>query len=154
LQANNVSDFLDSGAGLANGNDSGGAGTSAPAAVPAKRGPGRPKGTPNPNGRTPGSGRKKGTPNKATTLGREFIIKKSSALPFLCDVAAGRKVKIADPDNPKKKIEVYPAFADRLRAAQTLAPMIVPTLKSTELSGPGGKPMALTLVDFLRGLPE
>ncbi len=47
--------------------------------------PKRAKGSPRPTG----AGRKKGTPNRLTTIGRNFIIKKSMALPFLCDVSAG-----------------------------------------------------------------
>lgn len=68
-------------------------------------------------------------------VGRKYLIKRSSSLPFLCDVSAGRKVKVADPKDPSKKIEVYPSFADRLKASQILAPMIVPTLRAMEMSG-------------------
>ncbi len=103
--------------------------------------------------RPPGAGRKKGTPNRLTTIGRDFIIKKSMALPFLCDVSAGRKVRIADPNNPARKITVYPTFDQRLRASGIIAPMIVPSLKAVELTGKDGAPVALTLLDFLRGLP-
>ncbi len=104
--------------------------------------------------RPPGAGRKKGTPNRLTTIGRDFIIKKSMALPFLCDVSAGRKVRIADPNNPSRKITVYPTFEQRLKASGIVAPMIVPTLKATELTGKDGGAVAVTLLDFLRGLPE
>ncbi len=117
--------------------------------VPAKRGRGRQKGMPRP----PGAGRKKGTPNRLTTIGREFIIKKSMALPFLCDVSAGRKVRIADPNNPARKITVYPTFEQRLKASGIVAPMIVPALRAVELTGKDGAPVALTLLDFLRELP-
>ena len=113
-----------------------------------KRPTGRPRGTPKTGGRG------KGVPNRFTTISRTFIIKKSMALSFLCDVSAGRVFKIADPDNPRKKIKVYPTAEQRLKAASILAPMVVPTLKAVELSGPDGAPMALTLLDFLRGLPE
>ncbi len=130
-----------SGAGVAAASDPG---------VPAKRGRGRQKGMPRP----PGAGRKKGTPNRLTTIGRDFIIKKSMALPFLCVVSAGRRVRIADPSNPSRKITVYPTFEQRLKASGIVAPMIVPTLKATELTGKDGAPVALTLLDFLRGLPE
>ncbi len=117
--------------------------------VPAKRPRGRQKGMPRP----PGAGRKKGTPNRLTTIGREFIIKKSMALPFLCDVSAGRKVRIADPNNPAKKITVYPTLEQRLKASGIIAPMIVPALRAVELTGKDGAPVALTLLDFLRELP-
>ena len=60
------------------------------------------------------------------------------ALPFLCDVSAGRKVRIADPNNPIKKITVYPTLEQRLKASGIIAPMIVPTLRSTELVGQDG----------------
>ena len=116
---------------------------------PPKRGRGRQKGMPRP----PGAGRKKGTPNRLTTIGREFIIKKSMALPFLCDVSAGRKVRIADPNNPAKKITVYPTLEQRLKASGIIAPMIVPALRAVELTGKDGAPVALTLLDFLRELP-
>ena len=76
------------------------------------------------------------------------------ALPFLCDVSAGRKVRIADPNNPARKVTVYPTFDQRLKASGIIAPMIVPTLKAIELGGKDGGPLALTLLDFLRGLPE
>ena len=118
--------------------------------VPAKRGRGRQKGMPRP----PGAGRKKGTPNRLTTIGRDFIIKKSMALPLLCDVSAGRKIKVPDPNNPRRMIKVYPTRGERIRAAGILAAMIVPNMKSIELSGPDGGAVALTLIDFLRGLPE
>ena len=62
------------------------------------------------------------------------------ALPFLCDVSAGRKVSIADPNNPAKKITVYPTFDQRLRASGIIAPMIVPSLKAVELTGKDGAP--------------
>jgi hypothetical protein len=117
--------------------------------------------------RPPGAGRKKGTPNRVTTIGRNFIIKKSMALPFLCDVSAGRKIKVPDPNNPRRMIKVYPTRGERLKAASIIAPMIVPTLKAvelsgkllpdlkaTELSGKDGAPVGLTLLNFLRGLPE
>ncbi len=76
------------------------------------------------------------------------------ALPFLCDVSAGRRVKIADPNNPGRTITVYPTFEQRLRASAIVAPMIVPTLKATEITGKDGGAVAVTLLDFLRGLPE
>ncbi len=127
-----------------------GVGAASDPGVSAKRPRGRQKGMPRP----PGAGRKKGTPNRVTQIGRAFIIKKSMALPFLCDVSAGRRVKSADPNNLGRKITVYPTFEQRLKAAGFIAPMIVPTLKAVELSGPDGAPVALTLLDFLRGLPE
>ena len=127
-----------------------GVGAASSPGVPAKRGRGRQKGMPRP----PGAGRKKGTPNRVTTIGRNFIIKKSMALPFLCDVSAGRKIKVPDPNNPRRMIKVYPTRGERLKAASIIAPMIVPTLKAVELSGPDGGAVALTLIDFLRGLPE
>ena len=103
--------------------------------------PGRPKGLPKTGGR------RKGTVNRATTLGRAFIVKKSSALPFLCDVSAGRKVRVGDPEAPGRKIEVYPDFGQRLKAASVLAPMLVPIMKSTELTGADGEALPLlTLV--------
>ena len=42
----------------------------------------------------------------------------------------------------------------RLRAAEILARKTVPDLKSQELTGKDGGPVALTLLDFLRELPE
>ena len=127
-----------------------GAGAASGSGVSPKRGPGRAKGSPRP----PGAGRKKGTPNRVTAIGRSVIIKKSMALPFLCDVTAGRRFKVADPNNPSKNIPVYPTTEQRLRAASIVAPMIVPQLKAIELTGQDGAPVALTLLDFLRRLPE
>ena len=76
----------------------------------------KPKRVGRPPGRPKTGGRKKGTPNKISELGREYIIKKSSALPFLCDVAAGRKVTVASTDDPRKKVSIYPTVAMRLKA--------------------------------------
>ncbi len=42
----------------------------------------------------------------------------------------------------------------RLRAAEILARKVTPDLKATELTGKDGGPVAVTLLDFLRGLPE
>jgi hypothetical protein len=82
--------------------------------------------------KTPGSGRKKGTRNRCSEVGRVYILDRGRPLSFLCDLAAGRQVSVADPKNPAKKIKVYPDLKERRAAAATLAPMITPMLKSTD----------------------
>ncbi len=42
----------------------------------------------------------------------------------------------------------------RLRAAEILARKMTPDLKASKLTGKDGGPAAVTLLDFLRGLPE
>ena len=91
---------------------------------------GRPKGL----GKAPGSGRRKGVANRSTEVGRDFISQNARDIKFLCDVSAGKLVSVADPDNPRKKLRIYPSLADRLLAARITAPMHVATLKSVELT--------------------
>lgn len=110
---------------------------STPASAPVdttKRAPGRPVGSRNANGKVPGSGRRAGTPNRSTEVGRSFIIDRGWPLAFLCDLAAGRQVSVANPENPRKKIKVYPDMKERRAAAAILAPMVTPTLKSSDFN--------------------
>ncbi len=114
-----------------------------------KPGPGRPKGYPRTGGRA------RGTPNKATQLGRDFIIRRGAPIEVLCKIARGEKIQAAaDAGSASKRQGVFPSIDQRLAAARILAAKLVPDLKAVEASGPGGGPMVLTLVDFLRQLPE
>ena len=99
-----------------------------------KRGPGRPKGL----GKVPGSGRKKGTANKHSAKMREYIAKHSGDITFLCQVAAGKRFFAADPQDPTKRIYLYPTGEQRLQATQILARKHVPDLKGVELTSDDG----------------
>ena len=113
-----------------------------------KRRPGRPKGIP----RSPNSGRKRGEPNKVDQFARD-VIKEGAPLDFLCKVAQGRKMLRADETGGKKRVPVYPTMDQSLRAAEILSRKVLPDLRATELTGADGGPMAVTLLDFLKGLP-
>ena len=113
-----------------------------------KRGPGRPKGLPRTGGRA------KGTPNRVNAISRDFIIKRGAPVEILCKIAKGEKVSASEAGSASKRQGIYPSIDQRLAAARILAAKLVPDLKAVEASGPGGGPMVLTLVDFLRQLPE
>ncbi len=115
-----------------------------------KRGPGRPRGL----GKVPGSGRKPGTPNKDRAITRDFIIKHGAPIAFLCSVVKGRRFTSAKEPGDAKRTHVFPTVDQRLRAAEILSKKVLPDLRSTELTGKDGGPVALTLLDFLRELPE
>ena len=53
----------------------------------------------------------------------------------------------------EKRAHVFPSLDQRLRAAETLSRKVLPDLKSQELTGKDGGPMAVTLLDFLKELP-
>ena len=100
-----------------------------------KRAPGRPPGHPKSGGRQPGS--KNAVPAEL----RRFINQRGRPLEFLAAIADGRKVSAADPEDPSKKVRVYPSLHERTAAAKTLLNKLVPDLKATEVSGPGGHPL-------------
>ncbi len=58
-----------------------------PAAPPAKRGPGKPRGLPK------SGGRQKGTPNRSTVQTRERIQELADPIAFLADVMAGKRMR-------------------------------------------------------------
>ena len=113
-----------------------------------KRKPGRPKGTPRTGGRA------KGTPNRRNMVGRDFIIKRGAPVAFLCSVVRGGRFTAAPELGSGKRTHVFPTIDQRIRAAEILSRKVLPDLKATELTGKDGGPVALTLLDFLRGLPE
>ena len=113
----------------------GGSAVPAPAASPAKRGPGKPKGLPKSGGRT------KGTPNRSTVQTRERIQELADPIAFLADVMAGKRMVAAGEPGGMKKTWCYPSLEQRLRAGETLLRKILPDLKATELSGPDGAPL-------------
>ena len=51
-------------------------------------------------------------------------------------------------------LDVPGVVLEDTRAAEILARKVTPDLKSQELTGKDGGPVAVTLLDFLRGLPE
>ena len=108
-----------------------------PAASPAKRGPGRPKGL----GKVPGSGRARGTPNRSTVQTRERIKELADPIAFLSDVMAGKRMVAAGETGDMKKTWCYPTLAQRVQAGETLLRKLLPDLKATELSGPDGEPL-------------
>ena len=112
-----------------------------------KRKPGRPKGYPRTGGRA------KGTPNKKNMITRDFAIKQGQPLQFLCSVVRGKRFTAAAEPGGNKRIHVFPSMDQRLRAAEILSRKVLPDLKSQELTGKDGGPVALTLLDFLKGLP-
>ncbi len=113
-----------------------------------KRPPGRPPGYPRSGGRA------KGTPNRKNLVTRDYVIREGAPLAFLCSVVRGRRfTRAADPGG-NKRIHVFPSLDQSLRAAEILSRKVLPDLKTTELTGKDGGPVALTLLDFLRGLPD
>ena len=104
--------------------------------APEKRLVGRPKGQP----RT--GGRPKGSRNRLPEELRRYIDQRGRPLDFLAAIAAGRKVTAADPENPDRKVRVYPSLPDRIAAARALLNKLLPDLKSSELTGAGGGPVA------------
>ena len=112
-----------------------------------KRPPGRPKGYPRSGGRA------RGTPNRKNQITRDYVIKEGAPLAFLCGVVRGKRFTAAAEPGDKKRVHVFPSLDQRLRAAEILSRKVLPDLKSTELTGKDGGPVALTLLDFLKGLP-
>ncbi len=112
-----------------------------------KRKPGRPKGLPRTGGRA------KGTPNRKNQVTRDYVIREGAPLQFLCSVVRGKRFTAAAEPGGKKRIHVFPSMDQRIRAAEVLSRKCLPDLKSTELTGKDGGAVALTLLDFLKGLP-
>ena len=81
------------------------------------------------------------------------MIKEGAPLAFLCSVVRGRRFTAAAGPGDKKRIHIFPTMDQRLRAAEILSRKVLPDLKATELTGKDGGPVALTLLDFLKGLP-
>lgn len=113
-----------------------------------KRKPGRSKGYP----RT--GGRNKGTPNRKNLVTRDYVIKEGAPLAFLCSVVRGKRITAAAAPGDSKRVHVFPSLDQRLRAAEILSRKVLPDLKSQELTGKEGGPVAVTLLDFLKGLPS
>jgi len=101
-----------------------------------KRRRGRPPGL----GRVPGSGRKKGTANKLTANLKDIIVRRGRPLELLCDVAAGRKIRVGPQAGPGAKYE-YPGLGERIGAAKALLCKIIPDLKANEITGKDGDPL-------------
>ncbi|MDA1091482.1 MAG: hypothetical protein O3A85_14385 [Proteobacteria bacterium] len=112
-----------------------------------KRKPGRPPGHPRTGGRA------KGTPNRANQITRDYIVEEGAPIAFLCSVVRGKRFAAAAAPGDAERAHVYPTMDQRLRAAEILARKVTPDLKSQELTGKDGGPVALTLLDFLKELP-
>ena len=113
----------------------GGTLTSAPAAAPAKRRPGKPRGLPKSGGRV------KGTPNRSTVQTRDRIQELADPIQFLADVMAGKRMVAAGEPGDMKKTWCYPTLAQRVQASETLLRKLLPDLKATEITGADGAPL-------------
>lgn len=100
-----------------------------------KRPVGRPRGLPKTGGRP------KGAKNRLPEEFRRFIDQRGRPLELLAAIARGNKVTAADPSDPTTKTRIYPSLAERTVAARALLDRLLPALKATELSGPGGGPV-------------
>ena len=105
---------------------------------PAKRKPGRPKGYPKTGGR------QKGTGNKFSRAIKDEIRIEGQPLQLHYDIVRGRRIKAADPEDPRKSCWLYPTITQRIASANALAAKIAPDLKSQELIGDPEKPIAVT----------
>lgn len=103
-----------------------------------KRPVGRPKGQPKTGGRVKGSG------NRLPAELRDFINARGKPVEFLAAIASGRKVSAADPEDPSKKVRVYPNLDQRAKASEMLLNRLLPALKATQLSGPEGGPIEVS----------
>ena len=112
-----------------------------------KRPPGRPKGHPRSGGRAPGS------PNKINRVTRDYVIKEGAPLAFLCNVVRGKRFTTAAEQGDGERTHCFPTLDQRIRAAEVLSRKCLPDLKATELTGKDGGAVALSLMDFLKGLP-
>lgn len=121
--------------GVPGASQNGGNSAPVPAAPPAKRGPGRPRGYPKSGGRA------KGTPNRSTVQTRERIQELADPIAFLSDVMAGKRMVAAGEAGDMKKTWCYPTLAQRVQASETLLRKLLPDLKATELTGKDGKPL-------------
>ncbi len=112
-----------------------------------KRPLGRPKGYPRSGGRA------RGTPNKKNQVTRVYVIREGAPLQCLCSVVRGKRFTAAAEPGDRKRTHVFPSMDQRLRAAEILSRKVLPDLRATELTGKDGGAVALTLLDFLKGLP-
>jgi len=115
---------------------------------PPKRRPGRKRGC------VKTGGRARGTPNRSTVQTRDRIQALADPIAFLADVMAGKRMVAAAEPGDVKKTWCYPTLAQRVQAGETLLRKLLPDLRAQELTGKDGAPVGLTLLNFLRGLPE
>ncbi len=115
--------------------------------VKAQRRPGRAKGC------KKSGGRQKGARNKDRAATAERIMKMADPIGFLCDVCRGVRMEAAAEDGAKKRTWWYPTADQRIGAAVTLSRKVLPDLRATELTGKDGGAVAVSLLDFLKGLP-
>lgn len=81
----------------------------------------------------------------STSLTRENLLRRSHALEFLADVAAGRAVKVGGEkvDIDAKPVQTwrFPTLPQRLSAASYILSKAMPDLSVTELTGKDGTPL-------------
>ncbi len=109
---------------------------------------GRPKGYPRSGGLA------KGTPKRKNQVTRDYVIKEGAPLAFLCNVVRGKRFTAAAEQGDGKRTHCFPTLDQRIRAAEVLSRKCLPDLKATELTGKDGGAVAVSLLDFLKGLPE
>jgi hypothetical protein len=85
-------------------------------------------------------GRVKGVPNKITRDVRETIAIRGRPIEFLCDMAAGRRIRVS-PAGPGPTEWYIPSVEDRKWAVAQLLPCYVPKMQAMQLSGPDGGPI-------------
>ena len=122
----------------------------------AKRGP--KKGAP----KTPGSGRKKGVPNRKTLelraqlealgMGQRGQRGFDHPVVWMTKVYAGLvTMEVVNKEGDIERVAATPEL--RVRCATEVAQYLEPKRKAMEVSGPGGEPLGIPLVD-LTSLPE
>lgn len=101
--------------------------------LPRKRG--RPKGLPKTGGRT------KGVRNWTNDAIREELLERSQVIEVLADLIAGKQWLVGTEHGPGKATWRVPSGKERIAAIGLLADKILPSLKSSEITGKDGAPL-------------
>jgi hypothetical protein len=64
---------------------------------------------------------------------------------FLCKTIAGKKISVADPENPSSIIRRYPVADEPMNAAEALLKKVLPDMKAFEHTGLTGCPWRKSL---------
>ena len=78
-------------------------------------------------------GRRKLTPNKDRTLTVNRIVKLADPIGILCDIASGKRMRVAAEAGSAEAVDAYPTMADRLMALKVLADKVLPELKAVSV---------------------